>query len=80
MKSRSKTPLDGFMGTTVVGERGQVVIPKELRDQLKMTPGTQLVVFRHGSGPLVMFPMTTMRAMMQKMTARFEKLESIMKG
>lgn len=66
------------MGTTVVGERGQVVIPKELREQMKLVPGTKLVMFRPGNGPLVTFPMETMRAMMGKMAKRFSKLTKMM--
>ncbi len=38
------------VGTTTVGERGQVVIPAEVRRELKISPGDKLVVFvRHGS-------------------------------
>ena len=78
MKSKFSFPGDGFMGTTVVGERGQVVIPKELREQMNLAPGTKIVMFRHGNGPLVAFPMEAMRAMMGKMMNRFSKLDKMM--
>src|SRR6266478_5349819 len=35
---------DRFYGTTTVGTKGQVVIPVEAREELKIKPGDQLVV------------------------------------
>ena len=34
-----------FFGTVKVGERGQIVIPKEARDKFGIKPGDSLVVF-----------------------------------
>ncbi len=34
-----------FFGTVKVGERGQIVIPKEARDRFNIKPGDSLVVF-----------------------------------
>jgi AbrB family looped-hinge helix DNA binding protein len=34
-----------IFGTTSVGERGQVVIPAEARDELNIKPGEKFVVF-----------------------------------
>jgi AbrB family looped-hinge helix DNA binding protein len=34
-----------FLGTTSMGERGQVVIPAEARDELDLKPGEKFVVF-----------------------------------
>ena len=34
-----------FFGTVKVGERGQIVIPKEARDIFDIKPGDNLVVF-----------------------------------
>ena len=36
-----------FFGSVTVGERGQVVIPSEVRRQLAIEPGDHLLVFRH---------------------------------
>jgi AbrB family looped-hinge helix DNA binding protein len=33
-----------FFGTTTVGERGQIVIPKEARDLFELAPGDKLLV------------------------------------
>lgn len=37
-----QTPI--FYGSTIVGERGQVVIPAEARRDLDITPATKLLV------------------------------------
>jgi AbrB family looped-hinge helix DNA binding protein len=34
-----------FFGTVKVGERGQIVIPKEAREKFDIKPGDSLVVF-----------------------------------
>ena len=31
-------------GTVKVGERGQIVIPKQIRDELEITPGDNLII------------------------------------
>ncbi|HEY3266040.1 MAG TPA: AbrB/MazE/SpoVT family DNA-binding domain-containing protein [Armatimonadota bacterium] len=39
-----------FFGAVVVGERGQVVIPAEIRRLLHIAPGERLLVFRDRGG------------------------------
>jgi len=34
-----------FFGKVKVGERGQIVIPKEARDRFEIKPGDNLVIF-----------------------------------
>lgn len=46
MMDRSKAEAC-FFGSVTVGERGQVVIPSEVRRQLGINPGDHLLVFRH---------------------------------
>lgn len=41
-----------FYGTTVVGERGQAVIPQEAREALNLKKGDKLLVFGMGNGML----------------------------
>ncbi|MCH7904709.1 MAG: AbrB/MazE/SpoVT family DNA-binding domain-containing protein [Armatimonadetes bacterium] len=40
-------PDDCFYGSTTVGERGQIVIPAEAREDLGIRPGDKLLVMRH---------------------------------
>lgn len=45
-----------FFSITTIGERGQVVIPKDAREALGLSAGDKLVVLpsRHGNGVLLM--------------------------
>lgn len=68
-----------FLGTTVVGERGQVVIPKEVRDDLKLKAGSRLIVFQHEKGAIVMLPIEHMRDVMNEMKKRFTIIQKAIK-
>lgn len=47
MKSKMR---DGrYMGTAKVGPKGQIVIPKEVRDMFEIEPGDTLVILADGS-------------------------------
>ena len=39
-----KIPQDKFMSTVKVGEKGQIVIPKEARDMFEIEPGDSLLL------------------------------------
>ena len=39
-----KLPKDKFMSTVKVGEKGQIVIPKEVRDMFGIEPGDSLML------------------------------------
>jgi AbrB family looped-hinge helix DNA binding protein len=43
-----------FFGSVTVGERGQVVIPSDVRKSLHIEPGDRLLVFRHPVGHGIM--------------------------
>lgn len=73
-KSKLFTPKKEFMATTTVGERGQIVIPKEIRDSLHLGAGSRVVVMHHGHGPVFLFPLNDMKEFMQTMSAKFAKL------
>lgn len=36
-----------YMGTVKVGPKGQIVIPKEIRDMFDIEPGQSLMIFAH---------------------------------
>lgn len=54
--------------STVVGDRGQVVIPKEVRDRAHLKAGSRLMVMHHQErGPIILLPMEHMKDFMEQM-------------
>jgi len=45
MKSHNLHPEGQFYGTATVGEKGQIVIPQEARENMKLKKGERLLVF-----------------------------------
>lgn len=60
-------PLISIMGTTVMGERGQVVIPKEVRDNLGLEAGSRIIVMQHEFGAIALVPAEKMRTVLEGM-------------
>ena len=76
MKKPTPISPEEFMDITTIGERGQIVIPKELREAYGLTAGMKLVIMKHEkNGPMVLFPVEQMRTVVQKMTSRLAKLD-----
>jgi AbrB family looped-hinge helix DNA binding protein len=67
------------MGLTVIGERGQVVIPKEVREALKLAVGSRIIVMAHGNEALIMLPLNKMKNFMDLLGRRFDKLKNLIK-
>jgi AbrB family looped-hinge helix DNA binding protein len=66
-----------FCGTATVGERGQVVIPADLRKELGMQPGDKLLIWKHPSGKgIMLFPVDSVREFMTMMLATLERAET----
>lgn len=67
-----------FYGSTVLGERGQVVIPAEAREEIGIEPGEKLVVFGNKRrGVVILFKsevMTKFAEMMFRKTRFFEEM------
>ena len=66
-----------FYGSTTVGERGQIVLPAKLRDDLNISAGEKLLVLT--AGPLGKEAIMIMRAdvlndMVKKMNQHFQEL------
>ena len=58
------------MDATVVGERGQIVIPKSIREQMKLTPGTRLMVMHPKNGPIILLPLDHMRKHLEQLSKK----------
>lgn len=56
-------------GTAVLGERGQVVIPKEARQELHLKPGDSFLVMAHNDA-LVLLPKKKMEDFVKYITAK----------
>ncbi|MCR4616259.1 MAG: AbrB/MazE/SpoVT family DNA-binding domain-containing protein [Clostridiales bacterium] len=39
--------FSSYMGTVKVGAKGQIVIPKEIREMFDITPGDSLIIMAH---------------------------------
>jgi len=55
MKQLNEHPVGKCFGSTVVGPRGQVVIPVEARKELGLDVGARLLVFSHSAGRGLLF-------------------------
>ena len=54
MSTTKKLTTPKPFGTVTVGTKGQIVIPKELRSQLKIKPGDQFFVMLHAAHSIVL--------------------------
>lgn len=71
----SFNPDDHLLGATVLGERGQVVIPKEFRDKMGLEAGSRLVVMQHGDGPICLIKADEMKEFVKGM---YDKINSVL--
>lgn len=66
----------GFYGSVTVGERGQVVIPVDARDELGIKPGDKLLAFRSPAGKsIVLTTAEEFEGHMRRMNQRLGKLQ-----
>ncbi len=66
-----------FVGTAVVGERGQIVIPKEVRDEIGLTSGSKLIVLQHPKGGIILLPAEQMRTFLKEATKHLVQIEKM---
>ncbi|MDP2651514.1 MAG: AbrB/MazE/SpoVT family DNA-binding domain-containing protein [bacterium] len=72
MKSHKKE--ESLIGTTIVGEKGQMVIPADIREALKLSKGTKLMVIAHQNSVFLMRP-----AALESMAKHFSELQALIK-
>lgn len=63
-----------FYGTTTLGEKGQVVIPAEARETMKLKKGEKLLVFSMGQGMLALTKLENLAKFEKHMTQRLEAI------
>ncbi|MBI1757161.1 MAG: AbrB/MazE/SpoVT family DNA-binding domain-containing protein [Fimbriimonas ginsengisoli] len=82
IKDMSATGCDmSFYGTATVGERGQLVIPAEARQQLGIHPGDKVLIFRHPAHKgLMMFKLDSARAFLDELSAMVNNAETHVGG
>ncbi len=68
-----------FYGTTVLGERGQAVIPAEAREALKLKKGDKLLVFGMGNGMLSFSTLSGFEKFQSHMTQQLETIRNVIK-
>ena len=63
-------PDEALINATVLGERGQIVIPKEIRAKLGFKAGDRLVLMQNGDGPLLVLPASQLQSMVMAFSDR----------
>jgi len=66
MNMSEPTKKRHFYGAVAVGERGQIVIPKEAREDFGIKPGDKLVVLGKGNRGIVLLKADKLRAFAEK--------------
>jgi len=72
MTKTNKIPFGNICGSGIIGERGQIVIPKEARDILRIKPGDRFLFVEH-LGNLVLLPEVVMKDLLKKITLGLKK-------
>jgi AbrB family looped-hinge helix DNA binding protein len=74
LRSKPNNNQEHLMGATVVGERGQVVIPKDVRERMCLKPGDKLMVMVNKQGPIMLIPIEQMQRMIRQMSEQMSSL------
>jgi len=69
-----------IFGTVKVGERGQIVIPKEARDKFNIKPGDDLLVLGDEKKGIAIAKMDIMKGLALKFLEGFGSIENIAEG
>lgn len=70
---------EGFYGTTLIGERGQVVIPAKAREDFKLEKGEQVLVFGMGKNVIALVKIDQVKKFTNELSRKLNSLESILK-
>ena len=67
-----KTPKDKLSASAKVGEKGQIVIPKEMREMFSIEPGDTVILLADKKRGIAIPPKSTFNAFIEKMTGLTE--------
>ena len=68
-----------FYGSSVIGERGQIVIPAKAREELEIKAGDEFIFFGHGK-MLHLIKANELNQFLDKMTEKFTKIREDLKS
>lgn len=75
--SKKTDPI--LQGTTTMGERGQIVIPREIRAALGIRSGETLTVLSQG-GKIVVLPSRRLEGFYQSLMGQVDKMRKHLRG
>lgn len=64
-----------FLGITTIGEKGQIVIPAEARQKMKLKPGDKLMVMMPHGNAIVLVKAAQLEKFAKQLTKRVASLK-----
>lgn len=71
---RQSASCEIAIGASVLGERGQIVIPKQIRAKMKLKPGSRLMIMEHENGAIVLLPVDRMKHMIETISKKLDHM------
>lgn len=68
-----------FLGITTIGEKGQVVIPAEARQRLKLKKGDKLLVVSPHGNAVILIKASQLESFAKHLSKRIEKARKLIK-
>jgi AbrB family looped-hinge helix DNA binding protein len=68
-----------FYGTTTIGEKGQIVIPQEVREKMKLAKGDKLMVFGMGGEMVALAKLSHFEKFEKHLSGQLDSIRNIIK-
>jgi AbrB family looped-hinge helix DNA binding protein len=68
-----------FYGSTTIGEKGQVVIPQEVRELMKLEKGDKLLVFGMGEDMVALSKLSRFEKFEKHLSSKLDNIRKIIK-
>lgn len=68
-----------FYGTATIGEKGQVVIPSQAREAMRLKKGDKLLVFGMGRGIVALTKLDKVEQFASHLSSRLEAIRGVIK-